>query len=147
MRETRQIMGMPVIIEIVGAPASVFAKVFDYFVAVDERFSTYKSASEIARINRGEIAPAQYSSDMREVFALAKQTAGETDGYFSITTPSGSIDPSGIVKGWAINNAAKLVESMGYENYYIDAGGDIQTKGLDAEGKAWTIGIRNPFNR
>ncbi len=35
---------------------------------------------------------------------------------------------------------------MGYKNYFLDVGGDIQSSGIDAQGKEWTIGIRNPFN-
>ena len=147
MRETRDIMGMPVTVEIVGASSADLAAVFDYFSAVDARFSTYKSESEISRINRGEITEAQYSDETREVFALSTQTQKDTNGYFSITKPDGSIDPSGLVKGWAIRNAAKLAQKMGYRNYFIDAGGDIESSGRNERGEAWTIGIRNPFNR
>lgn len=147
MRETVIIMGMPVAVEIVGADAAALQKVFDYFTAVDARFSTYKQDSEISKINRGEIKPDNYSDEMKEVFALSAQTQKDTGGYFSITRPDGSIDPSGTVKGWAIRNAAKLVETMGYNNYFLDIGGDIQPGGVDADGNEWTIGIRNPFNR
>lgn len=145
MRETAIIMGMPVVAEIVGADAAALQKVFDYFVSVDERFSTYKPNSEISKINRGEIKPDKYSDEMKEVFALSEKTKKETGGYFDITRPDGLIDPSGTVKGWAIHNAAKLVENMGYKNYFLDIAGDIQSSGVDAQDKEWTIGIRNPF--
>lgn len=147
MRETRDIMGMPVTIEIVGADAPVIERVFDYFAAVDVRFSTYKPESEISRINRGELPRDGYSDEMKEIFTLAALTQEETNGYFSIQRPDGLIDPSGLVKGWAIRNAALLVEAMGYMDYFLDAGGDIQSKGLDAHGEPWTVGIRNPFDR
>lgn len=147
MRETRDIMGMPVTAEVVGADEATLEKVFSYFTAVDQRFSTYKPQSEITRINRGEIQEDAYSTEMREIFSLARQAKKDTAGYFSITTPSGLIDPSGLVKGWAIRNAATLIEHLGYENYFLNVGGDIQSKGLDEDGQAWTVGIRNPFNR
>jgi thiamine biosynthesis lipoprotein len=83
---------------------------------------------------------------MKEVFALSAQTKKETCGYFDISKPNGLIDPSGTVKGWAIQNAAKLVESMGYKNYFLDVAGDIQSCGKDMQDKEWTIGIRNPFD-
>lgn len=140
-------MGMPVTVEIVGGDAGALETVFDYFKVVDERFSTYKPESEISKINRNELPLNGYSDEMREVFALAKTTEEQCGGYFSIFRPDGLIDPSGIVKSWAIRNAAALVEGMGYQNYFIDVGGDIQPHGTDAEGKEWTIGIRNPFNR
>jgi thiamine biosynthesis lipoprotein len=147
MRETRIIMGMPVTLEIVGGTAEALERVFAYFTEVDERFSTYKSESEITKLNRGEITIDNASPEMQEVFALAEKTRKESRGYFSITKPEGSIDPSGLVKGWAIRNAARLVERMGYHDYFLDVAGDIQPKGADSEGRPWTIGIRNPFNR
>jgi thiamine biosynthesis lipoprotein len=148
MRRTRDdIMGMPITVEIVGGTAVDIEAVFDHFRAVDARFSTYRPASEISRLNRGELREKAWSDDLREIFALAEQTKHDTDGYFSIERPDGSIDPSGIVKGWAIQRAAELVRRRGSENYFIDAGGDIQSHGFDNAGRDWTIGIRNPFNR
>ena len=140
-------MGMPVVVEIVGGTDDALEKVFDYFTSVDAQFSTYKKDSEISRINRGELGESDYSDEMREVFALAEQTKKDTNGFFNITKPDGSIDPSGLVKGWAIRNAAQLIERMGFANYLLDVGGDIQLGGVDELGEPWTVGIRNPFNR
>jgi len=180
MRETKIIMGMPVTVEIVGrgtagTPAAGampnetdLAAIFDYFTAIDERFSTYKPASEISRINRGEIDERDWSDDMRIIFMLAEETKQRTGGFFDIKKPGGGAgaspgatagsnrrdfyDPSGIVKGWAIFQSAKLIESRGFANFYVDAGGDIQTGGvnLDASGgrsekKPWSVGIKNPL--
>jgi thiamine biosynthesis lipoprotein len=148
MKYTQIIMGMHITVEIVDPKArwEVFEKVFSYFTAVDKRFSTYKDDSEIMRINRGEISADHYSQEMKEIFSLAEKTKEETFGYFDIRKPDGILDPSGIVKGWAIQNAARILLQEGYENFYIDAGGDIQSHGLNAEGEEWSIGIRNPFN-
>ena len=35
---------------------------------------------------------------------------------------------------------------MASENFYVDAGGDIQPHGHNADGKKWAVGIKNPFN-
>jgi len=149
MKEARDIMGMPVSVEISDASASreSLEKTFDYFRYVDRVFSTYKKDSEISRINRKELQPSEYSTDMQLIFDLAEESKRLTEGYFDIRTPEGIIDPSGIVKGWAINNAAELLRSLGHQNFYVEAGGDIQTSGKNADGKEWRIGIRNPFNR
>lgn len=148
MKEVRIIMGMPVEIEVVGSNAdasAALASAFEYFVAIDERFSTYKKDSEISRINRGELALAAASLEMHEVFALGEKTKKETNGYFDIRRPDGSWDPSGIVKGWAIRNAAELVRGAGCENYFLNVGGDIASRGKNVAGKEWSVGIRNPF--
>ena len=159
MKETRLIMGMPIEIEIVPAAGrderATLEAAFASLVAVDERFSTYKEGSEISRINRGEIAAAEASDEMREIFALAEQTKQETDGYFDIRRPDsvvvsgtiGPLDPSGVVKGWAIKNAAALVRAAGFEHFFINAGGDIATSGANERGEPWSVGIRNPFKR
>ncbi len=140
-------MGMPITVEIVDAIATStdIDNVFDYFTYVDMKFSTYKPESEISRINRGEIAAADYSADMREVFALSEETKRATNGYFDIRTAAGPIDPSGLVKGWAIYNAAKILEREGFQNFYVEAGGDIQVRGTTAQGQTWRVGLRSPF--
>lgn len=140
-------MGMPIEIEIVGTEVQgVLDAAFSYLSVIDERFSTYKEGSEISRINRGELALAASSEEMQQVFAIAEKTKKETNGYFDITHPGGSIDPSGIVKGWAILNTAAIIRAAEYENYFVNAGGDIAMSGKNTEGKEWSVGIRNPFN-
>ncbi len=146
MRETRLIMGMPIEIEIAHDSAQdALEAAFAHLVAVDERFSPYKNDSEVSRMNRGEIAPADVSEAMREVLALAERTKSETDGYFDIRRPDGSIDPSGIVKGLAIHDVATLLTARGCEHFFVNAGGDIAMSGENPDGGAWSVGIRNPF--
>lgn len=147
MRQTRLLMGMPITIEVIDATAtqSDLDKVFAYFVSVDETFSTYKDTSEISKINRGELAAAEYSKSMKTILGLSEQTKRETYGYFDIWH-DGVCDPSGIVKGWAIQTAADMLRAWGFQHFYVDAGGDIQVAG-HKDGYPWRIGIRNPFNR
>jgi thiamine biosynthesis lipoprotein len=148
MRATRIIMGMPITIEIVGDDVSSdLENSFSYFSGVDERFSTYKDTSEISKINRNEISEDLWSSEMREVFEIAERTKDETNGYFDIKRPDGLIDPSGIVKGWAIHNVAQQLQKAGRDNFYIDAGGDIALAGKNSAGNDWSVGIRNPFKQ
>jgi thiamine biosynthesis lipoprotein len=141
-------MGMTITIEIADQKVGedTFEKIYSYFQYIDNTFSVFKETSEISRINRGEIEKKDYSSDMKEIFKLSEQTKYDTNGYFDIQTPSGTYNPSGLVKGWAIYNASKILLADGFQNFYVDAGGDIQTHGLNTEGKPWSIGIRNPFH-
>jgi thiamine biosynthesis lipoprotein len=147
MRDTQLIMGMPITVEVVGAPtAAPLEAAFAYFRAVDERFSPYKQDSEVSALNRGEVALAAVSPEMREVLWLSEATKADTQGYFDIRWPDGTIDPSGLVKGWAIRNAAALIADAGYADYYVEAGGDIQCAGRNERREPWRVGIRNPFN-
>lgn len=147
MRETRILMGMPITVEIVDEPpAGLVDATFAYFDEVDRRFSPFKPDSEVSAFNSGRLTAGEFSIDMREVLALAERTKRETFGYFDIRRGDGRLDPSGIVKGWAIRNAAGLIHAAGMRSYFVDAGGDIQSRGRNAEGEAWRVGIRNPFN-
>lgn len=130
MKQLQLLMGMPITVEVVdpGVTEADIATIFAYFRSVDETFSTYKEHSEISKINRGELGADEYSDDMKTIFALSEQTRQETRGYFDIRH-NGIVDPSGIVKGWAILQAATMLKAAGFMHFYIDAGGDIQVAG------------------
>lgn len=141
-------MDMPITVEIrdESADEGLIDEVYEYFKTIDETFSIFKETSEISRINRGEIQKKDYSPDMKTIFWLAEETKRQTDGYFDIKTPKGMLDPSGIVKGWAIWGAAKLLNVAGIRDCYVEAGGDIQVSRKSDSKIPWIIGIRNPFN-
>jgi len=148
MPETRLIMGMPITISIVGdVDGGATEAAFECFESVDRRFSPYKIDSEVSALNRGEIALEEMSPELREVLELSELTRHETQGYFDIRRPDGRIDPSGLVKGWAIRKAARGIEAGGHFDYFVDAGGDIQCRGRNEHGKPWRVGIRNPFDQ
>lgn len=149
MKETRIIMNMPVTIEIADPILSSgdLPEVFDYFDHIEVKFSAYKDESEISAINKGEIQPEEYSSEMREVFRLSAETKKATAGYFDIEYSPGQYDPSGLVKGWAIYKAAQILKNKGYKNFYVEAGGDVQVYGKNNQGQDWQVGIRNPFKQ
>ena len=133
-------MNMPVTVEILDTKIleGDIEKVFDYFREVDEKYSPFKTTSEVAKLNRGELV----SDEMKVILRQAQDLKISTDGYFDIVRPDGKIDPSGIVKGWAIKNAAQILKKAGYKKFFVDAGGDAEIVG-----KNWKWGIRNPFNR
>lgn len=140
-------MGMPITLVVIDAFADgyLFNSVFDYFKYIDDKFSTYQENSEISRINNHEIGLDEASEDMKTVFDLAEQTRLATNGYFDIRH-QGNCDPSGLVKGWAIYKATEILKRKGMENFYVDAGGDVQVIGKNQEGQNWRVGIRNPFD-
>ncbi|MBI5613771.1 FAD:protein FMN transferase [Candidatus Gottesmanbacteria bacterium] len=148
MKETRILMDMPITVEVVDASGKQkdVDDIFRYFQEVDDRFSVFKKTSEISKINAGTVAKSRYSAEMIEILALADRTKTETNGFFDVLR-DGKIDPSGIVKGWAIEHAAEILRKKGFKNFCVDAGGDIALSGLNNLGKLWAVGIRNPFLR
>lgn len=148
MKTTQILMDMPITVEVIdkGITEAIISKVFEYFKYIDNKFSIYRPESEISLINKGKITTSNYSRDMATVFSLCHKTKKETYGYFDVQR-NGKFDLSGLVKGWAVYHAAKILEKYEFNNYYVDAGGDIQVKGTNLHGKKWKIGIRNPKNR
>jgi thiamine biosynthesis lipoprotein len=119
---------------------------FDQLRAVDARFSTYSDDSEVSRLARGELEEVDASPGLRHVLAACDHLALVTDGAFDARRhrPDGHPDPSGFVKGWAIEEAAWLLDSGGARNYWINAGGDIVARGEASPGQPWRVGIRHP---
>lgn len=52
------------------------------------------------------------------------------------------LDLGAVAKGMAVDLAAR--ELQPFENFAIDAGGDLYLAGHNAEGESWSIGIRHP---
>lgn len=147
VRAVADVMGMPVSVHIVDACASEddADAVFAHLRHIDRVFSTYRQDSETERISRGELSQADSSDEMRTVIALCEQTRLETGGYFDAHC-RGRFDPSGIVKGYAVRQAAKILRQRGFRDFFVEAGGDIQTSGCNSRGEPWRVGIRNPFD-
>jgi len=144
-----QIMGTAVGIDLRDAdvPASAVEAAFDSLRAADARFSTYKPGSEVSRLGRGELALADCSLELRQVLALAEQLRADSRGYFDVRghRSDGGLDPSGVVKGWAVEEAAWILDAAGARNYAINAGGDVLVRGEPEYGEPWRIGIRHPL--
>lgn len=136
-------------------PDSAIDDAIAWLVDVDARFSPYRSGSEISRLARAEVGPDECSPDVRFVLTRCEALRVESDGYFDIRGPGllGGLDPSGYVKGWAVEEAADILEAAGARNYAINAGGDVILRGRpepevkpdQATGRPWVVGIRHPL--
>ncbi len=126
--------------------ASVVDEVMTLLHDIDARFSTFKPASEVSRLLRGEIREDEVARDVRHVLAACDHLAKVTDGAFDARRhrPDGRPDPTGFVKGWAIEEAAWLLDEAGARNYWISAGGDIVARGRASTGEPWRVGIQHP---
>jgi len=57
---------------------------------------------------------------------------------------SAGVDPSGIVKGWAVDRAGEVLDAAGARNYSLNAGGDIRLRGAALPEPRWRVGIQHP---
>jgi thiamine biosynthesis lipoprotein len=141
-------MGMPVTVQVVDDEAEDQAlhEVFNDFTLLDRTFSPFLVESAVSRINRGELKPEDAGPLVNQAIGLCQLYEQATGGYFSAWI-AGRFDPSGLVKGWAIDRACSVLDRHGYHDYFVDAGGDVQTRGRNAEGGPWRVGIRHPVER
>jgi FAD:protein FMN transferase len=147
LRFAEQVMGTvfsfdirdPVTAEIRSAAADAVA----WLHHVDEVFSPFLPSSAVSRINRGETTPDQCLPEVAEVLDLCAQAREITDGWFD-EAASGTLDPSGLVKGWAVRGASDLLHMAGARSTCVNGGGDLQFRGAPAPGGAWRAGIADP---
>ena len=143
------VMGTVVTFEVltpapVGDVETALGRAVDWLHRVDEIFSTYKPASEVCRFDRGELQIGDCSQELRHIFALCRRFNGESDGFFDAWA-GGAFDPSGVVKGWSIEEASRLLSENGLPDHLIDGGGDVRLRGTPPGGRRWHVGVRHPL--
>ena len=142
------VMGLPISVHVRGDAATsagverAVCTLYESLRQVDERFSPYRPDSEVSAIRRGE--PPTSSAELLEIRALCAEARRRTDGAFDAELPGG-FDPSGLVKGWAVERATgPLREAAAGSDWLVNAGGDIL---LHAEpGRSWQVGVEDPGN-
>jgi FAD:protein FMN transferase len=141
VRQTRDIMGMPVTVQAGDRDAA--EAVFEDFALLDRTFSPFLPDSRVSRINRGELLVEEAGPLVAQALELCRLYEAATEGYFSAWF-GGRLDPSGLVKGWAIDRGCSILDRAGCRDYFVDAGGDVSARGLNPEGGPWRVGIRHP---
>ena len=119
------------------------------FAGLDEMFSLYRPDSEASRLARGEVTLRDASAAFRARFADATGWRLLTDGFFTPERPDGVLDLSGIIKGYAIDQAATALQAAGVEDWCLNAGGDVLVSGSPAPGAGspWLAGVVDPLDR
>lgn len=122
------------------------ADVVAWLHRVDAVFSCYRQDSDISRIQRRELRAADADPEVLTVLELCSQVQLESGGAFT-AMPHGRLDPTGLVKGWAIERASQRLRAHGCANHAVNGGGDLQLAGVAAPGRPWQVGISDPHAR
>lgn len=159
-RVVQRVMGTVVSIDVVGldaaSKAAAAGEVMSWLQHVDAVFSVHRADSLVSRVGRGGVLPGHPSlgadgDDLGEVIDRCESLRVQSDGVFdawAVPGPEGlRFDPSGYVKGWAVERAGCMLRSAGATGWCINAGGDIAVGGLDAVGRRWRIGLQHPDHR
>jgi thiamine biosynthesis lipoprotein len=152
-----QIMGMPISVHVRSdrprdkAVQTAVDRVFAELRHVDAVFSTWRAESQVSRLRRGELTLAGCGTDVREVADLCEQARVRTEGWFDADLPDPDgvrrFDPTGLVKGWAVERASRLLADLGGTDFMINAGGDIVVGCTRTDTPDWRLGIEDPADR
>jgi len=113
---------------------------------VDRIFSPYRTDSDVALLADAEITPDACAPEVAEVIAACAAIRLQSGGYFT-AAPGGRFDPSGYVKGWAVERAAAILSAAGSANHLVNGGGDVQCAGGRGELEPWRVGVADPLRR
>ena len=142
------VMGTTVSIDVRAPfiPRSALEDAVAWFHDVDGHFSMYRADSETSRLAAGTLRFEDASPDVRAMLTLADTLRERTDGYFDARRhrPDGLPDPTGVVKGWSVDDAVAGLRLAGARNVQVAAGGDLFAAGEPEPGRPWRIGIRHP---
>lgn len=146
------IMGTAISIHVVdGRDAAAFRDAVRGCVAelrrLDRMFSPYSRDSDISRMRRGELAIHDADPLVAEVAQACAEYEKRTGGLFSASW-RGGFDPTGYVKGWAVERAAQahlrpLLSSS--QAVGINAGGDLRLFTAPGSDWVWEVGIAHPL--
>jgi FAD:protein FMN transferase len=126
-RRVEHIMGMPISLALRGRHTATaegheaWQEVINQLREVDQIFSTYRDDSVINRLDQGELSIDECPPEVAEVLKLGRQAERQSDGAFSINLPLPDgrhrLDPTGVVKGWAVQRAAGFLDALDETDY------------------------------
>lgn len=155
-RHVEHVMGMPVTLVLRGRHAGTHAGRDAIAAAMaslreaDRVFSTYRPDSEVSRLRDGHLDRAAVSGELDEVLALCESARRASGGAFDAWRPGPDgylvLDPSGVVKGWAVERAARLLDGLDETDTCVSAGGDMVCRTRRTGSAGWTIGVEDPHD-
>jgi len=112
----------------------------------DAVFSTWNPDSPVSRLRRGEVVAGELPPEIDEVLGLCAAASALTCGWFDPWAAPAGVDPTGLVKGWAVARALTTLQEAGLTTAMVNGGGDIAVCGQPPDQPGgWRIGIRHPW--
>ncbi|MEJ3744257.1 FAD:protein FMN transferase [Actinomycetes bacterium KLBMP 9797] len=111
--------------------------------AIDVTYSPLRASSLVARLRRGEVAPDAYPP-LADIVARCDAMRAATDGWFDAWAVPGGFDPSGLLKGWAVDRAATRLRAAGISDYAVVSEADLVVRGHAPHGGPWRVAVHGP---
>jgi thiamine biosynthesis lipoprotein len=155
-RKVADVMGMPISLALRGLHVDddraevAWQNCLAVLREADRMFSTYRDDSMISRLQRKEIDLADCPAEVHEVLDLGERARVGSHGAFDVRRPgpdgSTVLDPSGVVKGWAVDRASRALEVLPGTDFCLSAGGDMLCRTTRTGAPPWRIGIEDPHD-
>ncbi|WP_304250710.1 FAD:protein FMN transferase [Limosilactobacillus gastricus] len=115
---------------------------------VEQNYSAFRADSLVCRFQNGEDQLLIENPEFQHIYAATKEAQLQTEGYFDPMF-NGKYDPTGYVKGWAIEMIFKaylrpLLVDPRIDGVCLNGGGDLQVASRSDRDFTWHIGIENP---
>jgi thiamine biosynthesis lipoprotein len=155
-RRVEHVMGMPISLALRGTHTrddraeEAWQAALAELRWVDAVFSTWRPDSDVSRVGRGEATLAECHPAVAEVVRLGEDARASSHGAFDVwrTDVDGvrRLDPSGVVKGWAVERAVAPLLALPGTDVCLSAGGDMVCHVADFDGEPWAVGIEDPHD-
>jgi thiamine biosynthesis lipoprotein len=152
------VMGMPFSVDLRGVRPdqsavahAVLDRCFDSLRDADNLMSLWRADTPLARLSAGRAGLGDMPLEVVEVLRLSVLASHETAGHFDARRPDGRVDPTGLVKGWALARVGRLLLAAGFEHWCLNGAGDVLVHGhstgateTSRTGPGWTVGVSDP---
>ncbi|MGC8480951.1 MAG: FAD:protein FMN transferase [Acidimicrobiales bacterium] len=105
---------------------------------IDATYSTWKPTSTVSRFRRGDTV--ERDDEFEHVLTLCGRAISESGGYFDPWSAPGGFDPTGLVKGYAVDLACEIFVEEGCGPVIVNGGGDLRL----SLGDPVAVGITHP---
>jgi thiamine biosynthesis lipoprotein len=137
------------------APFALSPELFDVFSAARETSALSEGAFDITvaplvehwgfgtNKHRSPAVPAPWRGRYGAIDYRALRLDARTRGAIKANTDV-QADLGGIAKGYGVDRAARVLDALGFAHTMVEAGGELRTRGRNAAGEPWQIGIEQP---
>lgn len=109
--------------------------------------TTFDPMSPMSRVRAGGLAPSDAPASVRAVLECCEAVRDLSDGWFDPWALPDGVDPTGLAKGWVLEETIGVLRRQGVASAIVNGGGDLCTFGAPPYGWPWRVGVRHPWRK
>lgn len=107
--------------------------------------TTFDPGSAMSAVRRGDLSLNEAPASIQAVLRECAVVRDLTDGWFDPWALPGGVDPTGLAKGWILEQVVGSLQQCGVTSAVVNGGGDVRVFGAPPVGAPWRIAIRHPW--